>query len=104
MVILIAAGLDYLIGDPWGWPHPVKLMGWAIAGYTKLSFKISKNLTDIRSRFRLKLAGVFLAIALILGSGFIGWLIVIVLRAIPSELLPVAMLLESTLLASCFAG
>lgn len=104
IVVLIAAGLDYLIGDPWGWPHPVRLMGWAIAAYTKLSLKISKNLTENWSRLILKLTGVFLAIALILGSGFIGCLMVIVLRAIPSQLLPVAMVLESMLLASCFAG
>ncbi len=104
IVVLIAAGLDYLIGDPWGWPHPVRLMGWAIAAYTKLSFKISKNLTENWSRLILKLTGVFLATALVLGSGFIGWLIAIVLRAIPSQLLPVAIVLESMLLASCFAG
>lgn len=104
IVVLMAAGLDYLIGDPWGWPHPVRVMGWAIANYTKLMFKISKNLTDKLSRLILKLAGVFLAIILILGSGFMGYLIVRVLEAIPSQLLPVAILLESMLLASCFAG
>lgn len=103
-VVLIGAILDYLIGDPWGWPHPVRLMGWAIANYTKLIFKITKNLTDKLSKLILKLTGVFLATALILGSGFIGWLIVIVLRAIPSQFLPVAIVLESMLLASCFAG
>lgn len=104
IVVLIAGGLDYLIGDPWGWPHPVRLMGWAIANYTKLIFKISKNLTDKLSRLILKLTGVFLAIILILGSGFSGYLIVIVLEALPSQLLPVAIVLKTLLLASCFAG
>jgi adenosylcobinamide-phosphate synthase len=104
IVVLIAAGLDYLIGDPWGWPHPVRVMGWAIANYTKLSFKITKNLTENWHRLILKLIGVFLAIALILGSGFIGYLMAILLRSLSSQLLPVAMVLESMLLASCFAG
>jgi len=27
VVLIIAALLDYLIGDPWGWPHPVNLWG-----------------------------------------------------------------------------
>lgn len=104
IVVLIGASLDYSIGDPWGWPHPVRFMGWAIANYTKLIFKITKNLTDKLSRLILKLTGVFLAIALIFGSGFMGWSIAIFLRSLPSQLSPVAIVLETMLLASCFAG
>ncbi|MDY6806246.1 MAG: adenosylcobinamide-phosphate synthase CbiB [Cyanobacteriota bacterium] len=104
IVLLIGASLDYFIGDPWGWPHPVRFMGWAIANYTKLIFKISKNLTDKLSKLILKLTGVFLAIALIFGSGFMGWSIAIFLRSLPPKLSPVAIVLEATLLASCFAG
>ena len=37
--LLIAASLDYLIGDPWGWLHPVQVMGWAISKYTQLALK-----------------------------------------------------------------
>jgi hypothetical protein len=35
IVLLISAGIDYVIGDPWGWPHPVQAMGWAIRGLSK---------------------------------------------------------------------
>jgi adenosylcobinamide-phosphate synthase len=31
LLLLGAALLDYIVGDPWGWPHPVQVMGWAIA-------------------------------------------------------------------------
>jgi cobalamin biosynthesis protein CobD/CbiB len=42
-VLILAAVLDYSIGDPWGWPHPVQAMGWAIDRYTRLVFNIWNN-------------------------------------------------------------
>lgn len=36
-VLLLAACLDYMIGDPWGWPHPVRVMGWAITRFTQFA-------------------------------------------------------------------
>ncbi|GAB4186616.1 MAG: adenosylcobinamide-phosphate synthase CbiB [Coleofasciculaceae cyanobacterium] len=36
-VLLLAACLDYIIGDPWGWPHPVRVMGWAITRFTQFA-------------------------------------------------------------------
>ena len=38
-----AALLDYLIGDPWGWPHPVRVMGWVISRLSKFSLQYCQN-------------------------------------------------------------
>lgn len=67
IILLVAAVLDYLIGDPWSWLHPVQLMGWAIARFNKLvGFKQ-------RSRSLLqRWSGTFLGLTLIIGSGGIG--------------------------------
>lgn len=94
-VLLLAATLDYLIGDPWGWPHPVRVMGWLISHYTEFVLKqFSHPLTR-------RLAGVILGIGLIISSGLVGWLIVqVAFRLHPL----VAIVIESILLASCFAG
>ena len=66
-ILLVAAVLDYLIGDPGSWLHPVQVMGWAIARFTKLvGF-------EQRSRFLLqRWSGIFLGLTLIIGSGVIG--------------------------------
>lgn len=42
-VLLLAAGLDYLIGDPWGWPHPVRVIGWMISQFTQFALKQSSS-------------------------------------------------------------
>jgi len=94
IVLIIAAGLDYLIGDPWGWPHPVRLMGWTIDRFTKLAFKHHNALA-------LRVGGVVLGIGLIIASGLSGWLIVKGAKWL-HPLLGIAS--ESVLLATCFAG
>jgi adenosylcobinamide-phosphate synthase len=93
-VLIIAAFLDYLIGDPWGWPHPVRVMGWVISSLTKLSWQFCHNSLTQR------LAGIWLGLILIIGSGCAGWLIVQAARWL-HPLLGIA--IESILLASCFA-
>ncbi|MEH2072229.1 MAG: adenosylcobinamide-phosphate synthase CbiB [Nostoc sp.] len=96
VVVLIIAGLlDYLIGDPWGWPHPVQFMGWVISRLTKFSLQLCQNSLTQR------LAGILLGIILIIGSGVIGFLLIQSARWV-HPLLGIA--LESILLASCFAG
>lgn len=95
LVLTIAAGLDYLIGDPWGWWHPVRVMGWAITQYTTTAFRLCKH------RIALRWAGAGLGIGLIVGSGYLGWLIVAVARQIHPAL---GVGIESVMLASCFAG
>ncbi len=94
-VLIVAAGLDYLIGDPWNWPHPVRVMGWVISYLTKFAFKYCQSpLTQ-------RIAGIVLAMVVIISSGLVGWLIIQAARWL-HPLLGIA--LESILLASCFAG
>ncbi|BAY14880.1 cobalamin biosynthesis protein [Anabaenopsis circularis NIES-21] len=94
MTLIIAAILDFLIGDPWGWLHPVQVMGWIISRLTKFWLRICQN--SITQR----IAGIWLGIILIIGSGCIGWLTV----QIAGWLHPIlAIVIESIILASCFA-
>ena len=94
-VLLLAAGLDYIIGDPWGWPHPVRVMGWVITYFTQFALK------QWNSPFNRRGAGVVLGVGLIITSGLAGWLIVQGARWIHPF---VSVGVESILLASCFAG
>jgi adenosylcobinamide-phosphate synthase len=93
--LLLAASLDYLIGDPWGWPHPVRVMGWIISNFTGFVVKQFSN-QQLR-----RLAGILLGIVLIIGSGLVGWLIV---QAASFVHPLVSIVVESILLASCFAA
>lgn len=96
-VLAIAAFLDYLIGDPPFWIHPVQVMGWVITQYTNLVF------TGVQSLRGQRIAGIGLAIGVIGGTGLLSWLIVGVIRSLP---LPTwaGLGLEGLMLASCFAG
>jgi adenosylcobinamide-phosphate synthase len=100
-VLFLAAILDYFMGDPMGWPHPVQLMGWAIDHYTKFVFNLSHNPTDQQSLSPLRLAGILLAIALVIGSGTLAWFVVQVANWVHPIF---AIALQTILLASCFAG
>jgi adenosylcobinamide-phosphate synthase len=95
LVLWLAAIADNLIGDPQGWLHPVQLMGWVIQKYTNLAIKLFSQ-----SWLR-RLAGTFLGLALIIGSGIFGWLIVSICQTINPFL---GSAIEIILLASCFAG
>ncbi|NER31987.1 MAG: cobalamin biosynthesis protein, partial [Symploca sp. SIO1C4] len=76
IILLLAASLDYLIGDPWGWPHPVRVMGWVISLFTNLVL-FQWNSSSIR-----RWAGIFLSVGLIVGSGFVGWVLVLVAKGL----------------------
>ncbi|MEA5575852.1 adenosylcobinamide-phosphate synthase CbiB [Anabaena sp. UHCC 0451] len=93
-ILIIAALLDYLIGDPWGWPHPVRVMGWFISGMSKFF------LTHCQNFFAQRLAGIVLTLILILCSGLCGWLIIQMARWLHPWL---GIAVESIFLASCFA-
>lgn len=97
----LAASLDYVIGDPWGWPHPVRVMGWFITHYTQLIFKLP--ISDKNRFFSAfpRLAGIILGISLIFGSGFFGWGLILCTNKLSPWL---GFVLEIILLASCFAG
>ncbi|MFB8797397.1 MAG: adenosylcobinamide-phosphate synthase CbiB [Microcoleus sp.] len=111
-VLILAAVLDYSIGDPWGWPHPVQAMGWAIDRYTRLVFNIwnhppgkRPHLGDRppgdRPKLLLRCAGIILAIGLILGSYTVSWSSVQAASWVHPLL---GLALQTILLASCFAG
>ena len=95
LVLVLAAGLDRLVGDPWGWPHPVQVIGRVI----------SRGSRQIQ---RLKLPpggerglGVILGLSVILGSGLVGWGTVHVAGMIHPG---IGLVCEVVFLASCFAG
>ena len=93
-VLILAALLDYLIGDPWGWPHPVRVMGWVISRLSNLSLQYCQN------PFSQRLAGIILGISVIIGSGLLGWIIVKIARGVHPFL---GITVEGILIASCFA-
>lgn len=95
VVLIIAAVLDYLIGDPWGWFHPVQVMGWVISRFTQFVFN------HYHQPLILRWAGIVLGSGLVIGSGVVGWLLVYSARWL-HPLFGIAV--ESILLASCFAG
>lgn len=95
IVLAIAAFLDYLIGDPWGWLHPVQIMGWIINHYNQQVWKW------FQSPLALRWAGTLLGVAMVLGSGLVGWLIAHTAHQWDPLL---GLGVESVLLASCFAG
>jgi adenosylcobinamide-phosphate synthase len=95
LTILLAAFEDYLIGDPWGWIHPVQVMGWLIERYTKLALEFTA------AGWQRRLAGIVLGLCLIIGSGLMGWIIPQIFYGINYWLGYVA---ATILLASCFAG
>lgn len=94
LILCAAAGLDYAIGDPWAWPHPVQGMGWVIERSQSLILHLAPG-------WPRKLGGVVLGLGLIGGCGGLGW-------AIPvwgARLHPVfGAIAQVILLASCFAA
>lgn len=94
-ILIGAAVLDFCIGDPWGWIHPVQVMGWSIEQFKAIAFRIIKN--PIALRF----AGICLTIALMLGSSAIAWSLITLANLIHPML---GSTIAIILLASCFAG
>ena len=95
---MLAAIEDYLIGDPWGWVHPVQVMGWGINQYTR-AIAFYQPLSQ--EQWQRRLRGIILGLGLIFGSGLIGWLIIWGLTQIHPWLGTAG---SAVLLASCFAG
>lgn len=84
-----------MIGDPWGWPHPVRVMGWVISHFTQFALKHWKSPLERRW------AGIVLGVGVIIGSGLAGWLM---LRGASWVHPLVGVAVAGILLASCFAG
>jgi adenosylcobinamide-phosphate synthase len=93
--LIIATYLDYLIGDPWGWLHPVQVMGWWIDRFTKITLKYIKRPSSRR------IAGIGLFWSLILTTGCGSWLVIYGCEWVNPWL---SLVVQSIGLASCFAG
>ncbi|MDX1978430.1 MAG: adenosylcobinamide-phosphate synthase CbiB [Pseudanabaenaceae cyanobacterium bins.68] len=93
--LVLAVGLDYLIGDPWSWLHPVQVMGWGIAQWRDLTWRF---LPEGGGR---KFSGILLTFTLAGLSGGTTWLL-IYLSGEVAETLAIAM--EGICLASCLGA
>lgn len=65
-VFLSAGLLDEVVGDPEGWPHPVRVQGWIIA-------RLDRARAGLSSRALLRGLGCLLALGLPVGSGLLIW-------------------------------
>ncbi|MEA5533937.1 adenosylcobinamide-phosphate synthase CbiB [Crocosphaera sp. XPORK-15E] len=95
IVLGLAAIIDYLIADPWGWLHPVQVMGWVISRYCNFVLSICQG------KGQRRWAGVGLGLGLILSSGIFGWAVSLI-KIYLNPFLGIA--IEAILLGSCFAG
>lgn len=93
--LILAALIDFIVGDPWGWPHPVQAMGGLISRYCQLF--IRRDLPPLV----MKIAGIGLTLLLVVGTAALSAWSLTWLNTI-SPLL--AWLLSVVWLASCFAG
>jgi adenosylcobinamide-phosphate synthase len=104
LILIFAASLDRLIGDPVNWLHPVQVMGWFISQFTDLVLIEDPVSSDRIPRFSpliMKVLGMILGVSMILGSGVVSWLIAIAAARVHPIL---AIAVSSILLAACFAG
>ncbi|MEB3274403.1 MAG: adenosylcobinamide-phosphate synthase CbiB [Prochlorothrix sp.] len=95
LILGLAAGLDFLLGDPWGWIHPVQIIGWAID-------RGKAPLMAWGDRVRLqRLGGIVLGLGVVLGSGVVGGGLVWFGAGVHPLL---GRTIAVVLLASCLAG
>jgi adenosylcobinamide-phosphate synthase len=95
IIVCLASILDYLLGDPWSWIHPVQVMGWIINKYSQ------RVINHISQKLIRKIAGIILGLGLIGSSAIISWLVIYLATEINYYL---GITLQVILLASCFAG
>ncbi len=95
VLLLAAAGLDFGLGDPWHWPHPVQVMGKAISAYSKVILSLPLP------SWAMRLGGVGLGCLLVVGSGLLSGCGLWALGLLSPWLQAGGAVV---LLASCFAG
>lgn len=104
-LLLLAAVLDWVIGDPWHWYHPVQAIAQWIQLITHwvLGFnpKNSDDSPPRRSPQFERWGGVFLGLSTILGTGCVTWFGLHMAHAIHPVL---GFGLEAIALGACFAG
>jgi adenosylcobinamide-phosphate synthase len=100
LLVIAAAWLDRVVGDPRWCLHPVVVMGWCISRLRRLAEHCAGD-----RPLALRLAGGVITLLLVGGSGGAGWLLEqwALGRALP-EAKPVALLLLLIALASALAG
>lgn len=65
--MFLAAGLlDEVVGDPEGWPHPVRVLGWIIA-------RLDETRRRLTSESLLRVMGILLALILPAASALFAW-------------------------------
>jgi adenosylcobinamide-phosphate synthase len=95
IVLVLGAILDYLLGDPWGWIHPVQVMGGIISVATKIILNCTQK------KIFQRLAGIILGLSLIIAVGVFPWLLIEWLTPVSFVL---SFIVQIVLLASCLAG
>jgi len=75
VLVLLACGLDRLVGDPRWCLHPVVVMGWCISRLRPLAERWAGG-----RPWRLRLAGGLITLLLVGGSGGAGWALMAWLR------------------------
>ena len=68
LAVAAAIGLDWSLGDPCWILHPVVVMGWWIQTLRRILEPWAQD-----SPWRLRLSGGFITLALVCGSGLVGW-------------------------------
>ncbi len=71
MLLIIACFVDYLIGDPIGWIHPVQAIGWVISLGKKVA--IDQQFQPRFHPFLMKLWGIFWGAFVMVGTATIGY-------------------------------
>lgn len=94
-MVLLACGLDRLLGDPRGLLHPVQVMGWCIGRLRWLAERLAGD-----RPWALQLAGLLITLLLVGASGLAGLLVEHLAMACPPVGLPLLLLG----LASALAG
>lgn len=94
-VLGLATGLDYAIGDPWTWLHPVQVIGWGIHRYSQFC------LQRIQQPLALRIAGIGLFLLTLGLTGGLSWLIIYAADLLHPVL---GFVVQAVMLASCFAG
>ncbi len=93
--MVLACGLDRLIGDPQGWPHPVQAMGAIISAGRRLSERWAGD-----RPLPLRLSGALVATVTLTSAGAAGWGVEQLARRWPLAGLPLLLIG----LASALAG
>ncbi|XTZ19796.1 MAG: adenosylcobinamide-phosphate synthase CbiB, partial [cyanobacterium endosymbiont of Rhopalodia fuxianensis] len=95
IILGIATIIDYGIGDPEEWWHPVQGIGCAISSLSNVA------IITCQRKWQRRWWGIILGLGIILGSGTTSWIIIYLAKNIHFLL---GIVVQSILLASCFAA